>query len=172
MKKGFAIGFGIFGTITLLFGVLIFMFIRGYVRASNGDVYESMTAEQKEEYSYKALYPDLAPCFERYAKKGLRDAVYVVETYQYGSLDEMYEALPEECRDSIETTLKDIDPEDGEDIKGTHVKRYEISYGLPLLDKDTIPEEYEFYTYGVFQDYYVYEYEDGTYRFATVISTT
>ena len=43
MKKGFAIGFGIFGTIALLFGALIFMFIRGYVKASNGDVYESMT---------------------------------------------------------------------------------------------------------------------------------
>lgn len=172
MKKGFAIGFGIFGTIALLFGALIFMFIRGYVKASNGDVYESMTAEQQKEYGYKALYPELAPCFERYAKKGLRDAVYEVETYQYNSLDEMYEALPEGCRDSIEITLQDTDSEDSKDIKGTSVKRYRISSGLPLLDEDTIPEEYEFYTYGVFHDYYVYEYEDGTYRFATVISTT
>ena len=172
MKKGFLIGLGIFLTIALTFGALIFMFIFNYVNAFKWEVHEPMTAEQQKEYGYKALYPELASCFERYGVKGMRDAEYLVETFRYNSLDEMYEALPEGCRDSIGLTLQDTAPEDSEDVKGAPVKRYRISSGLPLLDEDTIPEEYEFYTYGVFHDYYVYEYEDGTYRFATVISTT
>lgn len=172
MKKGFAIGFGIFGAIALLFGALIFLFIRGYVNAFKWEVHEPMTAEQQDKFSNMALFPELAPCFERYGVRGMRDAEYLVESYQYGSLDEMYEALPGECRDPIEVILHDIAPEVREDVKGTPVKRYQISSGLPLRDEDTAPEKYKVYTYAAFHDYYVYEYEDGTYRFATVISTT
>lgn len=172
MKKGFAIGFGIFGMIALLFGALIFMFIRGYVNAFKWEVHEPMTAEQQDKYSNMALFPELAPCFERYGVKGMRDAEYQVESYKYNSLDEMYEALPEGCEEAIEYTFENAEPTASEDITGTAVTCYQIDYVLPLLDEDTIPEEYEFYTYGAFHDYYVFEYEDGTYRFATVISTT
>lgn len=171
MKKGFAIGFGIFLTIALMFGALIFMFIRGYVNAVKWDVHETMTAEEKDRFSNMALYPALADCLERRADRGMRDAEYLIETYRYGSVEEMCAALPAGCKDSVEMTLEEAVPEIGKDMKGTPVKLYKIMYGLPLLDKNTAPDEYKVYTYNAFHDYYVYEYEDGTYRFAAVIST-
>ena len=171
MKKGFAIGLGIFATIGLLFGAIIFMFIRGYVNASKWSVHETMTMEEKDDYSNRALFPELADSLERLGKRGARDVEYMVETYQYDSLEEMYAALPSGCEVAIEYTLENANPTASEDITGTAVTRYEIEYVLPVRDKNTVPEEYEVYTYNAFHHYYVYEYEDGTYRFAANICT-
>lgn len=171
MKKGFAIGLGIFATIGLLFGAIIFMFIRGYVNAFKWSVHETMTMEEKDDYSNRALFPELAGSLERLGKRGARDAEYMIETYQYESLEEMYEALPDGCEEAIEYTFEHAEPTESEDITGTAIMCYEIEYVLPVRDKNTVPEEYEVYTYNAFHHYYVYEYEDGTYRFAAKIST-
>ena len=171
MKKGFAIGLGIFATISLLFGALIFMFIRSYVNAFKWSVHKTMTMEEKEDYSNRALFPELAGSLERYGKRGMRDSEYMIETYRYDSLEEMYEDLPAGCEDAIEYTIENIEPTVSEDISGTAITCYQIGYVLPIRDKDTISEEYEVYTYNAFHDYYVYKYEDGTYRFAAKIST-
>ncbi len=170
MKKGFAIGLGIFLSIGLLFGALIFMFIRNYVNAFKWDVHETMTMEEKEDFSYRALYPGLADCLERSADKGMRDAEYLIETYKYNSVEEMCEAVPG-CTEAVTYTLENITPEQSEDMKGVSVKRYAVAGFLPLLDKDSAPDKYKVYTYNAFHDYFIYEYEDGTYRFASTIST-
>ena len=171
MKKGFAIGLGIFLAIGLLFGALIFMFIRNYVNAFKWDVHETMTMEEKEDFSYRALYPELADCLERRADKGMRDAEYLIETYQYSSVEEMCEALPGSCTEAVTYTLENVTPEQSEDMKGVSVMRYRVEGSLPLLDNDSAPDEYKVYTYNAFHHYYIYEYEDGTYRFASTIST-
>ena len=171
MKKGFLIGLGIFLTIALTFGALVFMFIRNYVNAFKWSVHKTMTVEEKDRFSNMALYPELADCLERCADRGMRDAEYLIETYRYNSVEEMCEALPDGCRDTVERTLKEVEPAIGKDMKDTPVRLYKIEYGLPLRDGDTIDEKYKVYTYNAFHDYYLYEYDDGTYRFAATIST-
>ena len=110
MKKGFLIGLGIFLTIALTFGALVFMFIRNYVNAFKWSVHKTMTAEEKDSFSNMALYPELADCLERCADRGMRDAEYLIETYRYNSVEEMCEALPDGCRDTVERTLEEVEP--------------------------------------------------------------
>jgi hypothetical protein len=130
-----------------------------------------MTDEEKIDFSNRALYPALADCLERRADRGLRDAEYLIETYRYSSVEEMCGALPAGCRDAVEYTLENATPVEGKDMKGVKIKLYNIEYALPLLDKNTAPEKYKVYTYNAFHDYFIYEYEDGSYRFAATIST-
>ena len=74
------------------------------------------------------------------------------------------------CRDSIEKSLEAGTPTSAKDVKGKRIKRYDISYGLPLVSDDKLKEETYTYTFGAFYDYYIYEYSDGTYRFAADVA--
>lgn len=167
MKKGFIIASCIILTHVLIFGTYALHF----KNQMSWHVHEPMTAEQKTDYAYKSLMPGTADIFERYADRGMRDSEYMVESRPFESIDEMIAALPEGCEESIRKTLKEVEPEQARDIKGTEVSRYAVKYELPLASKEELGQKYEYYTYGCRTGYYILQYENGTYRFAADIAT-
>ncbi len=168
MKKGFWIGFGIVASIGILMGVYIFGTIRNYIKSSRWELKTEMTDDKKDLFSNVALLPGLAPCIERYAERGFRDASYMIETYRYENAEKMYEALPEGCREGIDKALEST-PAMAKDISGESVSLYEIRTGLPLIPEDQIDAKYKNKYIGAFKSYYVIGYSDGTYRFAVQI---
>lgn len=171
MKRRFPTGLKVFLIIASVVVSIWAFWLISIGRALSWDVHENLTAEQKIDYSKRAMMPELADCVERYGVRGLMDAEYMIETYRYDSVDAMCDALPEGSREGIEGTLANATPTDSKDIKGKRVKLYHIEYGLPLLPEDQVEEKYYVYTYNAFQHYYIYEYGDGTYRFAADVAT-
>ena len=166
MKKGFIIASCIILAHILIFGVYALHF----KNQMSWHVHDPMTEEQKTDYAYKSLMPGTADIFERYADRGLRDSEYMVESRSFSSIDELIKALPEGCEESIRKTLEEAEPEAAADIKGTAVTRYGIMYELPKASKEELGKKYEYYTYGCRISYYILQYEDGTYRFASDIA--
>jgi hypothetical protein len=140
--------------------------------ALNWDIHETMTAEEKTDFSCKALLPSIADCLERYGDKGLRDSEYMVESCLFSNKEEFIEGLPKSFSASIEKTLNEGVPESATDLKGVSVERYAVMYELPVATKDELDAKYEYYTYGCFINYYILKYEDGSFRFAVDIANT
>jgi hypothetical protein len=135
------------------------------------EIHEPMDAAMQEDFSYRALLPETAGIWERYGERGLRDAEYMLESHMFGSADEMYNALPSDYKEGIEESIKSGTAEKNTDIKGNTVESIQIQY-LPLATKDELPKKYEYYTYGVFTEYYILDYGNGCYRIAVKIATT
>jgi len=166
MKKGFIIASCIILTHVLIIGTYALHF----KNQMSWHVHEPMTAEQKTDYAYKSLMPGTADIIERYADRGLRDSEYMVESRAFSSLNELIQALPEGSEESIRKTMEEADPEQTTDIKGNAVTRYGVLYELPKASREELGKKYEYYTYGCRIGYYILQYEDGTYRFASVIA--
>ena len=172
MKASDKVAIGLLLLIFVFIAAFVASTIRSYVRATNWEIHNPMTAEEKALYSSAALLPDLAGCFERYARKGVRDGDYMVETYRYASIAEMCAALPEGCDEGIAQGLSESAPESAEDIVGTPVTRYTIEAGLPLVDREDLPEKYRHSYLGAFLHYYVIQYSDGSCRFVVWVQDT
>ena len=172
MKKGFWIGLIIFAAIFLLAGGYIFVTVRNYLDSDKWEVHDPIPDDRRKFYANTALMPELSDDFERFAIRGIRDFDYMVETYSFFGTDEMYEKLPEGCENGISQALSDGAYETTKDLKGKDVSRYEITTGLPLLDKDEINKDDGGMLTNAFVYYYVLEYPDGTYRFAVLIRDT
>lgn len=169
MRRRFPTGLKVFLIIASVFLTFYGIMFIQVARAVSWKAHEDLTDKQKSEFSEMALMPGLAPSVERYGIKGWQDAEYLIETYRYDSVDALCDSLPDGCRDSIVQTLATVTPVSSKDVQGKHIKRYDISYGLPLVSDDEAEEESYSYTYA-FRDYYIYEYSDGTYRFAADVA--
>ena len=169
MRRRFPTGLKVFLIIASVFITFYGILFIQVARAVSWKAHEDLTDKQKTEFSEMALMPGLAPSVERYGIKGWQDAEYLIETYRYDSVDAMCDAMPDGYRDSIEKTLATGTSTSSKDVKGKHIKRYDISYGLPLVSDDGTDDEFHSYTYA-FRDYYIYEYPDGTYRFAADVA--
>ena len=172
MKTGDKIAVVLLLLILALAAGFIASTIRSYIRATNWKIHDPMSDSEKALYSSAALMPELAGCFERYASKGVRDGDYMVETCRYTNLAEMCAALPEGCDEGIALALAEAVPESVEDIVGTPVTRYMIQSGLPLADREDLPERYRHAYLGAFSHYYILQYSDGSCRFAVLIQDT
>ncbi|MCR5489618.1 MAG: hypothetical protein K6F03_06095 [Saccharofermentans sp.] len=172
MKKGFWIGLIIVAAIFLLAGGYIFVTVRNYLDSEKWEVHDPIPDDRRKFYANTALMPELSDDFERFAIRGIRDFDYMVETYSFSGTDEMYGKLPEGCENGIAQALSDGAYETAKDLKGKDVSRYEITTGLPLLDKDEINKDDGGMLTNAFVYYYVLEYPDGTYRFAVLIRDT
>ena len=172
MKKGFWIGLIIVAAILLLAGGYIFVTVRNYLDSDKWEVHDPIPDDRRKFYANTALMPELSDDFERFAIRGIRDFDYMVETYSFSGTDEMYEKLPEGCENGIAQALSDGVYEATKDLKGKDVSRYEITTGLPHLDKDEINKDDGGMLTNAFVYYYVLEYPDGTYRFALLIRDT
>lgn len=172
MKKGFWIGLIIVAAILLLAGGYIFVTVRNYLDSDKWEVHDPIPDDRRKFYANTALMPELSDDFERFAIRGIRDFDYMVETYSFSGTDEMYGKLPEGCENGIAQALSDGAYEATKDLKGKDVSRYEITAGLPLLDKDEINKDDGGMLTNAFVYYYVLEYPDGTYRFALLIRDT
>ena len=170
MKRRFPTGLKVFLIIASVFITIYGFFFIQIARALSWKVHDDLTDKKKSEFSEMALMPGLAPSIERYGIKGWQDAEYLIETYKYDSVDAMCDALPEGCRDSVVKTLEETTPAGSKDANGKRIKRYDVTYGLPLISDDQMEEETHSYTLGAFRDYYIYEYSDGTYRFAVDVA--
>lgn len=166
MKKGFIIASCIILTHVLIFGAYALHF----KNQMSWHIHEPLSQEQKTDFAYKSLMPGTADIIERYADRGLRDSEYMVESRSFSSLDELIKALPEGSEESIRKTMEEAEPEQTTDIKGNAVTRYGVLYELPIASKEELGKKYEYYTYGCGIAYFILQYEDGTYRFATVIA--
>lgn len=163
MKKGIFIGLGIFLTILTLNGVLV---LHAY-NQMRWHVHEPMTSEQQVRLSSMGLIPYVAGSLERYADRGLRDSEYMAESFAFGSPDELAKAVNGISADMIEKAFE-YGGKKTEDIKGVPVTVYGLP-GMRQASKDELDPEYEYYFYGCDIQYYILEYEDGTYRFAVDI---
>ena len=172
MKKRFWIGFAVVALIVLLAGGYIFVTIKNYLDTDKWEVHDLIPDDRRKLYANTALMPELSDDFERYAIRGIRDFDYMVETYSYSGLDEMYANLPEGCEKGISGALSNGAYENAKDLKGKDVSKYEITSDLPLLDSDEINKDDGGSFTGAFVYYYVLEYPDGTYRFAVLIRDT
>ena len=170
MRRRFPTGLKVFLIIASVFLTFYgFLFIQ-VARAVSWKVHEDLTDKQKTEFGEMARMPGLAPSVERYGIKGWQDAEYLIETYRYDSVDALCDSLPVGCRDSIVKSIETGTPTTAKDVKGKRIKRYDVSYGLPMVSDDELEEETYSYTFGAFRDYYIYEYSDGTYRFAADVA--
>lgn len=170
MRRRFPTGLKVFLIIASVFLTIYGILFIQVARAVSWKVHDDLTDKQKSEFSEMAQMPGMAPSVERYGIKGWQDAEYLIETYRYDSVDALCDSLPDGCRDSIKQTLATVTPISSKDVKGKRIKRYDISYGLPLVSDDEMEEETYTYTLGAFRDYYIYEYSDGTYRFAADVA--
>ena len=170
MRRRFPIGLKIFLIIASVFLTFYGIMFIQVARAVSWKVHDNLTDKQKTEFSEMALMPAMAPSIERYGIKGWQDAEYLIETYRYDGVDALCDAMPEGCRESIEKTLATGTFTYTKDAGGKRIKRYDVGYGLPLISDDEARETLNVYEYGAFRDYYVYEYSDGTYRFAADVA--
>ena len=170
MRRRFPTGLKVFLIIASVFLTFYGILFIQVARAVSWKVHDGLTDKQKSEFSEMALMPGLAPSVERYGIKGWQDAEYLIETYRYDSVEALCDSLPVGCRDSIVKSIETGTPTTAKDVKGKRIKRYDISYGLPLVSDDELEEETYSYTFGAFRDYYIYEYSDGTYRFAADVA--
>lgn len=155
----------------LIMAALMTAFFVHLSRQLAWQVHEPMTGTEQRQLACMALMPSIADILERYAERGLRDSEYLAESRAFGGIGELTAALPAGSEIGIGETLKEGIPERTEDIKGTAVTRYEISWALPQATKEELPSKYEYYTYGCFIHYYLLEYDDGSWRFAAEIVT-
>ena len=170
MRRRFPIGLKIFLIIASVFLTFYGILFIQVARAVSWKVNDNLTDKQKTEFSQMALMPGMAPSVERYGIKGWQDAEYLIETYRYDSVDALCDALPDGCRECVETTLAAGASTTSKDAEGKRIKRYDVAYGLPLVSDEQAREEFDAYEYGAFRDYYIYEYSDGTYRFAADVA--
>ena len=169
MRRRFPTGLKVFLIIASVFLTIYgFLFIQ-VARAVTWKVHDDLTDKQKSDFSEMARMPGMASAIERYGIKGWQDAEYLIETYRYDSVDALCNAMPVGCSDSIRKTLETGTPTSEKDAAGKRMKRYDVAYGLPLISDDQAEEEHYAYTYA-FRDYYIYEYSDGTYRFAADVA--
>ena len=160
--------------ISILTVFVIFALLLGYTFYNVGRFVKSdlkwndqsdMSAVDKERWSYYVALPEAEHCFEYYAIRGLYDPKYMVETRAYTSIEKMCEDLPEGCEDAISKAILS-EPKEEEDIRGVDVKQYKVENDLlPLISIEEIERKYDAYAVGGWREYYVNEYEDGTYRF-------
>lgn len=172
MKKGVIIGISIFAAIFLLFGALIFIFVRNYLDMDKWDVHNTLTDHERESLSYRVLMPEAADSFVSYGARGFRDPEYQVETAVYGSVEDLCNAMPESTRDGIKNAVANSDPKEGEDIRYGKVTLYEVTEGVPMITEDEVIDEYKALSIGCFREYYVIGYPDGTFRFVAILITT
>ena len=170
MRRRFPIGLKIFLIIASVFLTFYGIMFIQVARAVSWKVHDNLTDKQKTEFGEMALMPAMAPSIERYGIKGWQDAEYLIETYRYDSVDALCDAMPDGCRESIEKTLATGTFTYTKDAGGKRIKRYDVGYGLPLISDDQAREQLDVYEYGAFRDYYIYEYSDGTYRFAADVA--
>ena len=168
MKKGLIIFFSIVLANILMFGT----FYLHFQRQMTWSVHELTVAEDKADRACRALMPGIADILERYGRRGFRDSEDMLESHTFESLDDLISALPDGCEDSVRKTMKDAEPKQSKDITGQSVNLYEIMYQLPQATKEELGKKYEYYYYGVHIDYYILEYEDGSYRFAVRVANT
>ena len=157
-----------------LAGFVIFLLLLGYTfynvgRFINADLkwndQTDMSAVDKERWSYYVAFPEAEHCFEYYAIRGVVDPKYMIETRAYRSVEEMCDDLPEGCEAAISQALRS-GSKDEEDIRGVDIKQYKVeNAGLPLISNEEIARKYDAYAVAGWREYYVNEYEDGTYRF-------
>ena len=170
MRRRFPTGLKVFLIIASVFLTIYgFLFIQ-VARAVTWKVHDDLTDKQKSDFSEMARMPGMASAIERYGIKGWQDAEYLIETYRYDSVDALCNAMPDGCSDSIRKTLETGTPTSEKDAAGKRMKRYDVAYGLPLISDDEAREMLTVYEYGAFHDYYIYEYSDGTYRFAADVA--
>ncbi len=163
----------------LAFGIL-FLLVTGYFffcifRFWKADTkwYDrsDMAAEDKERWSYNVYLPEAEHCFEYYSVNGIRDQRFMVETRAYSSVEEMCAELPEGCQEAIMASLRSTSTEE-EDIRGMDVKQYKVNDELlPLITWDEVKAKYDYRALIGPREYYVDEYEDGTYRFVLCVQT-
>ena len=154
---------GIIFFLFVVYGIVnVFLFLRA---DSKWNDRSNMSAEDKTRWSYYVALPEAEPCFEYYSIRGAIDPRYMVETREYKNVEEMCEDLPEGCEDAISEALSSESKED-EDTRGEDIKQYKVEKDLlPLLSDEEIESKYGAYAYAGHREYYVNEYEDGTYRF-------
>jgi len=170
MKKK---SFIILGVCISLILVYIVMFMIQINNSLKWDVNIEITAEQRDRYSNIALMPAIADIFERTGKRGWRDTEYMVESHLYGSYDELCDAMPDGCREAFDYSIKNDLVDEGlvRDLNGDPVKAYSLEPGyLPLIDEKDADSKYSVYSY--WRYFYLLEYPDGTWRFATDLQNT
>ena len=160
--------------ISFLTGFVIFLLLLGYYfynvdRCIKADLkwndQTDMSAVDKERWSYYVAFPEAEHCFEYYSVRGVVDPRYMIETRAYQSVEEMCDDLPEGCEDAISSALLS-EPKEEEDTRGVDIKQYKVENDrLPLISNDEIERKYDAYAVAGWREYYVNEYEDGTYRF-------
>ena len=156
----------------LVIGVFVLLAIQ-LSNALNWSVHNEPGPSDLERLSTVALMPDLYGSIEVYADRGWRDTEYMVETFSYDSLEKLYENLPDGCSYAISYSVDNnfYDPESVQDVYGNEVTAYVLdSDNLPLIDEDTPGLKYN--VLGYFRNYYLFEYPDGTYRFAAILQNT
>lgn len=142
---------------------------------------KTMTEKEKKQYANVVLMPELSNCLERYSTMRIHTGEFKyamrvsMETYSYGSVEEMCNALPEGCREAILATLEKAKYEDT-DLADKRMKYYvvysDLGYmseengKLPLVSELDIDQEYQELERKITEIcYQVLEYEDGSYRF-------
>ena len=144
MKKGFAIGLGIFIAVAVL-AVAVWT-IANYINVSRWDIHRSMSTSEQDKLSNLGLMPDIAGELEYYAVMGARDPSYLSGT---------------RCYDSV----------DANDVFGAPVSKYPINKELPVITEDEVDKQYYSQALGAFRGYYILLYEDGSCRFEMRIDT-
>lgn len=139
-----------------------------FVDYSPSTVQTYTAAGWKAEYAAVALKPELSSCFELYAEKTINYHTkrIAVESYSYGSLNELCAALPSEWRDEIQAALGSGDSFTTYDLKDEYVTVYTLSSNLELANMADISSQYRSLANKVNTKYYqIIEYDDGSYRF-------
>lgn len=169
MKKGFAIGLGIFIAVAVL-AVAVWT-IANYINVSRWDIHRSMSTSEQDKLSNLGLMPDIAGELEYYAVMGARDPSYLSGTRCYDSVDAMCEALPEGYGEVLSGVIEEGVYEKTNDVFGAPVSKYPINKDLPVITEDEVDKQYYSQALGAFRGYYILLYEDGSCRFEMRIDT-
>ena len=160
-------------------------------------VHSNLSDDTKKDLASLGNASSIADYIERYGERGPMDIDYQIETYKFGSLEEMdyavtgvNKAIEEEINallgnstdPSNEPALQPVQskivqavlngtPRDGKDLKGEKVKIYTIDSYSPSADKNYRPgDSYSQEDYWHWT-YSVFEYSDGTYRYVVNVQT-
>ena len=163
-------------------------------------VYTNLSAKTRSQMADLARYRGIEEYIERYGERGPLDIDYQIETCTFSSIGDLGRALPgNSVAEPVDAELEEIvfgtasygsqpkpvntvtwiekqfaetEPRNGRDLKGKKVKIYELKSYSPIdhmsydSDRAYDPEDYWVWTYSV------YEYPDGTYRFAANVYTS
>lgn len=129
-------------------------------------VYTNVSDSKRSELASLANGGIWAGCIERYGERGPMDPDYLIESYKYESLASLCSSVP-----SAGEAVRNGTPVSGTDLKGKSVKIYKVSYYYPAAEEsesDISPDSQKYYWSW---SYSVYEYPDGSYRYAAHVST-
>ena len=155
----------------IIIGIFVVRQTNRFLKAEEWTVHDNLTEEEKNELANMVLMPEIKDGIEHYKiRSANKHSVIVAEMYPQKSKEDLISSLPAGCKKVIENALngQNLGEDYGtdEDISGNPVYSYSInSTELPLKDLSDLDPSYRGCADECFnRQYYVFKYDDGSYR--------